>query len=264
MRLRSVYAKTIYDRRHGLLWWSVGIGLLTVAVLSVWPSVRDEYQKLVENYPEGLLALFGIEKSGLGSATGYLQAELFGLMVPLTLIAYMIAAGSAATAGERDRGTLEFLLSQPVSRTRVLVEKSLGLGTALATITIAFAVVLVAFARVFALHVAAPKLLAATVSVFLLALLFGAVALLAGSVTGHRGLAAGIASAAAIAAFLVNSLGALVEGLKRFRPLSPFWWYGGHDPLQRGLEPLHVVLLIAGIIVLTGAAVVVFRRRDLT
>jgi drug/metabolite transporter (DMT)-like permease len=29
MLLRSVYVKTIYDRRHGLLWWSIGIGLLT-------------------------------------------------------------------------------------------------------------------------------------------------------------------------------------------------------------------------------------------
>jgi ABC-2 type transport system permease protein len=264
MRLRSVYVKTIYDRRHGLLWWSIGLGLLSVAVLSVWPSVRDEYSKLVQNYPEPLLALFGVEKSGVGSATGYLQTELFGLMVPLTLIAYMIAAGSAATAGERDAGTLEFLLAQPVSRTRVLVEKSLGLGTALAVITVAFALVLIAFARVFAVHVAAPHLLAATLSAFLLAALFGAIALLAGAATGHRPLAAGIASALALAAFLLSSLAALVEGLKRFRPLSPFWWYSGHDPLRHGLEPLHVTLLVAAIVVVTSVAIAVFGRRDLT
>ena len=136
MRLRSVYIKTLYDRRHGLLWWSVGIGLLTITVLSVWPSVRDEYTKLVQNYPEGLLAFFGIEKGGLGTAAGYLQAELFGLMLPLMLIAYAIAAGSAATAGEREAGTLEFLLAQPVSRRRVLLEKLLGLCTSLLVITV--------------------------------------------------------------------------------------------------------------------------------
>ena len=126
MRLHSVFAKTVYDRRHGLLWWSLGIGLLTVAVLSVWPSVRDEYQTLVKNYPEALLAFFGIDKGGVGSAAGYLQAELFGFMLPLMLIAYMIAGGSAATAGEREAGTLELLLAQPVSRTRVLVQKYAG------------------------------------------------------------------------------------------------------------------------------------------
>jgi ABC-2 type transport system permease protein len=262
--MRSVYAKTIYDRRHGIVWWSVGIGLLTVTVLSVWPSVRDEYQKLVQNYPQALLAFFGIEKGGLGSAAGYLQAELFGLMLPLTLIAYMIAAGSAATAGEREAGTLEFLLAQPVSRTRVLLEKWLGLCTALGVITLSFGVVLVVSTRVFALDIAAPHLLAATASAYVLATLFGSIALLAGSFTGHRALAAGLASAAAVSAYLVSSLAALVEGLKRFRPVSPFWWYSGHDPLRRGLEPLHVALLVAATLACVAVATVAFERRDVT
>jgi ABC-2 type transport system permease protein len=264
MPLRSVYAKTIYDRRHGLLWWSVGIGLLSVAVLSVWPSVHDEYTQLVQNYPKALLAFFGIEEGGLGTATGYLQAELFGLMLPLVLIAYMIAAGSAATAGEREAGTLEFLLSQPVSRRRALIEKCMGLWTSLLVVTASFAVVLVVSTRVFAVHVAAPHLLAATASAYLLAALFGAIALLVGCITAHRALAAGIASAAAVAAYLLSSLAGLVAGLKPFRPMSPFWWYSGHDPLRQGLEPLHIMLLVATTFICLAAAVTVFDRRDLT
>jgi ABC-2 type transport system permease protein len=264
MLLRNVFVKTVYDRRRGVLWWSVGISLLTVATLSVWPSVRDEYTKLVENYPEALLAFFGIEKGGLGTGAGYLQAELFGLMVPLTLIAYMIAAGSAATAGEQEAGTLEFLLSQPVSRTRVLLEKFGGLCVSLAVITAAFAAVLVVSSRVFDVGVSAPHLLAATVAAYVLAVLFGAVALLAGCMTGHRALAAGIASAAAVTAYLLSSLAGLVAGLKPFRPISPFWWYSGHDPLQRGLEPLHVVLLVGVTVVCVVAATLSFARRDLT
>jgi ABC-2 type transport system permease protein len=264
MALRSAYVKTIYDRRHGLLWWSLGISLLTVSVLSVWPSVRDEYQKLVQNYPEALLAFFGIQKGGLGSAAGYLQAELFSLILPLMLIAYMIAGGSAATAGEKEAGTLEFLLSQPVSRRRVLLEKFFGLCTSLAVITVVFAGVLVAFTRVFDIDIAAPHLVAATASAYVLAALFGAIALLAGSVTAHRAVAAGVASAAAIAAYLLSSLAALVVGLKRFRPISPFWWYSGHDPLRQGLEPLHIVLLLAATFVCVATAVVMFDRRDLT
>jgi ABC-2 type transport system permease protein len=262
MQLRSVFGKTIHDRRHGLLWWSVGIGGLTVVTLSVWPSVRDEYQKLVQNYPQALLAFFGIEKGGLGSAAGYLQAELFSLMLPLMLIAYMIAASSAATAGEQEAGTLEFLLAQPVSRRRVLLEKYLGLCASLAVISLAFVAVLIMSTRLFDVSVAAPNLVAATVSAYLLGVMFGAVSLLAGTFTAHRALAAGIASAAAIAAYLLSSLAALVNALKRFRPLSPFWWYSGHDPLRRGLEPLHVGLLVAATLVCVAAAVVVFDRRD--
>jgi ABC-2 type transport system permease protein len=130
-------------------------------------------------------------------------------------------------------------------------------------ITASFALVLVVFTRVFALHVAAPRLLAATASAYVLATLFGAVALLAGGITGHRAFAAGIASSAAIAAYLLSSLAALVEGLKRFRPISPFWWYSGHDPLRRGLEPLHIALLLAATLLCLAGAVVTFERRDL-
>jgi len=263
MRLRNVFVKTIHDRRHGLLWWSVGIGLLTIATLSVWPSVRDEYQKLIQNYPEALLAFFGVERGGLGSAAGYVQVELFSLMVPLLLIGYMIAGGSAATAGEQEAGTLEFLLAQPVSRRRVLLEKYLGLSAALAVISIAFVVVLIISTRLFALDIGIPNLLAATASAYMLGLLFGAVTLLAGCMTGHRALAAGIASAAAVSAYLLSTLATLVAGLKRFRPLSPFWWYSGHDPLRAGLEPLHVGLLLVATAVCITAAVVAFDRRDL-
>jgi beta-exotoxin I transport system permease protein len=263
MRLRSVFAKTVYDRRHGLLWWSVGIGLLTVAVLSVWPSVRDEYQKLVQNYPEPLLAFFGIDKAGVGTAAGYLQAELFGFMLPLMLIAYMIAAASAATAGEREAGSLELLLAQPVSRTRVLVQKYAALCASLALITAAFAGVLIVGSRVFDLGVAVSGLAAATLSAYVLAALFGAIALLTGCLTGHRALAAGVAAGSAVAAYLLASLAALVEVLRRFRPVSPFWWYSGNGPLRHGLQPLHVGLLVGATLLCMVAAVIVFDRRDL-
>ena len=237
MRLRSIFAKTIHDRRQGLLWWNVGIGLMTVAVLSIWPSVHDEYAKLVQNYPEALLAFFGVDKAGLGSASGYLQAELFSLMLPLAFIAYMIAGASAAIAGEQELGTLELLLAQPVSRRRVASEKFAGLCVSSAVIAGGFAVVAVVFARVFDVRVGSVHLVAATFSAWVLAVLFGAVALLAGCITGHRALAAGVAAGSAAAAYLLSTLGALVEGVKRFRPASPFWWYSGHDPLAAGSSP---------------------------
>lgn len=263
MRLHSVFTKTVYDRRRGLLWWSLGIGLLTVAVLSVWPSVRDEYQALVKDYPKALLAFFGIDRAGVGSAAGYLQAELFGFMVPLMLIAYMIAGGSAATAGEREAGTLELLLAQPVSRTRVLVQKYTALCASLGLISVIYTVVLIVSNNAFDLHVAVSGLAAATLSAYVLGMLFGAVALLMGCLTGHRALAAGVASGSALAAYLLTSIAALVEGLKRFRPLSPFWWYSGNDPLRHGLDLSHVGLLVGATLLCLTAAVIAFDRRDL-
>jgi ABC-2 type transport system permease protein len=209
------------------------------------------------------LALFGIDKAAIGSAAGYLQAELFSFVVPVMLLAYMIAAGSAATAGEEEGGTLELLLAHPVSRTRILLEKYAGVCVSLAVITASFVVALIAFTRAFDVEVSIPNLLAITVSAYMLAALYGAVALFVGGLTGHRALAAGVASAAAVGGYLLSSLGQLVHGLRSFRPASPFWWYSGNDPLHSGFSLLHIALLLAATFVSLLAALLAFNYRDL-
>ena len=264
MQPRSVFRKTLYERRHGLLWWSVGIALFGIAILSVWPSVRDEYQKLIQSYPTALLSIIGVDKAGLGSAAGYLQAELFSITLPLALIVYAIAGSSAVIAGEREAGVLEFLLVQPVSRRRVVLEKYLALSASLAIITGAFAAAIMIFAPVFDLHVGAWHLLAATVSAYLLGMLFGAVALLVSCCTNRRAVAAGVAAAAAFAAYLLSVLASLVSRLRGLRPLTPFWWYSGNNPLSHGIEPLHLGLLLGGTLLLLSAAVMMFDRQDIT
>jgi len=73
-----------------------------------------------------------------GGGTGYTGFAGFGrtaaslvnlVLLVIPLMALTIGAGSLA--GERERGTLSYLLSQPVNRAEVLVGKYLGLAAAL-------------------------------------------------------------------------------------------------------------------------------------
>ncbi|MFW6061123.1 MAG: ABC transporter permease [Phycisphaeraceae bacterium] len=75
------------------------------------------------------LSLAGTEMSGL-AGFGRTTAGLVNLVLLIVpLMALNIAA--ASVAGERERGTLAYLLSQPVSRGEVLWGKYLGLAAAL-------------------------------------------------------------------------------------------------------------------------------------
>ena len=58
---------------------------------------------------------------------GFLNAEMFSMMVPLVLIAVACSGAAAATAGEEDRGTADLLLSMPLSRGRVIFAKALAM-----------------------------------------------------------------------------------------------------------------------------------------
>jgi Cu-processing system permease protein len=91
-----------------------------------------------------LLAALGLAATatGLDSSSG-LALQAFGrttatLMNLCLLLSPLVAVlmGANAIAGEQERGTLEHLLAQPLSRTGLLLGKHVGLLTALTTATI--------------------------------------------------------------------------------------------------------------------------------
>lgn len=76
------------------------------------------------------VALTGTGRFGM-AGFGRTAASLVNLV--LLIVPLMgLTLGAAALAGERERGTLETLLSQPIGRSEVLLGKFLGLGTAIA------------------------------------------------------------------------------------------------------------------------------------
>jgi ABC-type multidrug transport system ATPase subunit/ABC-type transport system involved in multi-copper enzyme maturation permease subunit len=80
----------------------------------------------------GLDGASGLALQGFGRTTATLM-NLCLLLAPLVAV----LMGAASIAGERDRGTLEHLLAQPLSRTQLLLGKHAGLLLAIAGATVA-------------------------------------------------------------------------------------------------------------------------------
>ncbi len=206
-------------------------------MVAVYPSIRDNpaLDQLTEDYPEALKAFvaFGGEFD-YTSGAGYLGSELYSFMIPLLLLVAAVGAGARAIAGEEERGTLELLLANPVSRSRIVLEKLAALVFELVVLGLVLWIALLVGVRLVDMEISAVNLGAATALAVALALLFGCVALLVGSASGHRGRAIGIASAGAVAAYFLTSLAPLVDALEPFQKLSPYYYYSSGDPLRAG------------------------------
>lgn len=261
--LGSVFAKTVRDALRGLVWWTLGIVVLVAVTLSIFPTVEGnaDFARLYEQYPEELKAFIGGQLD-LTSAPGYLHAELFSFMVPLLLLVHAIGAGARAIAGEEEAGTLDLLLALPLRRTRVVLDKL----AAMVALTGALAAVLFlsiwGMAVAVGMEIGGDRIAAACVAAWLLAVLYGALALLVGSAAGKKGAAIGVPTAAAVAAYLLDGLGNLVDALEPWRVLSPFNWYFEADSLRAGFAPGWLGLLLAAAAVFGALAPPAFARRD--
>ena len=140
--LRAVVRRGLRDHRRAPLAWGLPLGAMCALIVGIYPSIQDSLNELTKNYPEGLKQAFGIEQ--LDSAEAYLDAEMFSLIVPLTLAFFAVRSISREISVAEERGYLDTTLAAPLSR-RALVAGSFAV-TALASAVLAavFALTMIA------------------------------------------------------------------------------------------------------------------------
>lgn len=253
-------------RRAGVA-WMIGLAAFLALNIATYPAVKGEadYDKLIQDMPDALLAAFGIDPSlSITSGPGYLVSQVFGFILPLLFVVLAVAFGARAIAGEEEQGTLDLLLAQPISRRSVVVQKLCALAVVVLALGLGSWVVLVAVSPLFDLRAATGSLAIATLASALFGLQAGAIALAVGAASGRRGMAIAVAAAAALAALVIESLAQLTDVFARLRFLSPWYFANGNIPMVHGLRVLDLAVL-AGITLLAGlVAAVSFDRRDLS
>jgi ABC-2 type transport system permease protein len=184
-------------------------------------------------------------------------------MVPLLLLVFGIGFGANAIAGDEEKGTLGFLLANPIPRRRVVMEKFGVMGVGMILLGFFFWAGLTISVLAMGINISLLKLAEATLGAVLLGLVFASLSFLAGCIKGNKGMSMGITSGLAVLTYLLNTLGGLVNGLKDYRFLSPFYHYMEPDTLANGLSPVHMLVLLGLIIVFFIISIPAFIRRDI-
>lgn len=264
--LTNVFLKTLRDRRRGLFFWGLGLVLLAVMMAAFFPTIRDmpSMADYIEALPAELMAMFGGDFGDYTTPEGFLNAELFFLMYPLLLLVFTIGFASGAIAGEEEKGTLDLLLSYPIRRWQLVLEKFAAMAVSLLGIATVFWLALLIAGAVIDMGLSPLRLGAACFAGALIAIVFGALALAVGCATGKKALAVGVTGALGFLTYIVNALAPMVDWLEPFRKLSPFYYYSAADPLSNGLDLGHAALLLGLALVFLAVALVTFQRRDLS
>ena len=261
--LRSVFGKTLWDQRRGILFWSLGIAAVGVLYAAFYPTINSpEMAAALEAYPKGLLDAIGF--TDVTTPAGYIGSTTYGLLGPILVIIFAGTLGARAVAGEEEAGRLDLLLAHPVERWQVVLQRAAALLVALLAAGIVLLAVMLAAAGPAQFSGIGPvNLAAATAQLVLLGLVFGTLTLFVGAATGRRGPALGLLAVLGVAAYLANTLGPSVDAIAWSQKLSPFFYYSGGMPLRNGWQPADGLVLLAASALLVALAVVSLRRRDL-
>jgi ABC-2 type transport system permease protein len=260
----EIALEALRERRRSIVWWGIGLTALVLLNVVFYPSIRDDpaLSDYVENLPESVRGLFVGGELDITSPTGFLNSQVFALTAPVVLLIFSIGGGAAAVAGEEERGTLDLVLAHPVRRRDFVVQRFV----ALLALVVVLAFVLFASVAVGSwlvdLEIGLGRVAAASTSVGLLTLLFGALALATGAVHPGRAVAIAVATGVAVLAWLLDGLAQAVDWLEPWRPLSPFYQALGKNPLRNGAPWGGWALLVAATLVIVVVGAIGLERRD--
>jgi ABC-2 type transport system permease protein len=261
-----VSVRFLRDRRRWIGWWSVAMVSLVFMNVAFYPSFKNQpsFDDLFENLPEGFDKLLGASGLSLTSPAGYLHSQVFTTLLPIALLIYSIALGARAIGGSEDAGHLELILANPVSRTRVAVERYAATAALVLGLGVVTTASVLALSAPFQLleGISITNLLGACLAATCLALFHSSLAFAVGATLGGRGRALAAASSIAVAGYVAFGLvsAGLIEGA---RFASPWYWYMNRNIVAQGpgLESLLVPFGLS--LVLAAVGVWRFGPRDL-
>ncbi len=258
------------QRKNAILWWTIGSVILTVVILTLYPSIRDQANQLnqvINQLPPGLRDL----KTG-GSATvdvadpvQFLNSQLFYATLPILWIILAITRGGSVLGRDEQSHTLELLLARPVSRGSVLFAKALSLVAEFVIVGGATLLAIVLVTPHFGMHIGTWHLAVATFYTIAFSFSFGLIAftLQAASQLTHKA-ASAVAVVIGFGGYLLASLSGLADVLKTPAKLAPYHYFAPdkilHGQTVAGLNVYLLGVLVLGVV----ASYVGFRRRDIS
>lgn len=256
----------LWQRRWQIFWWSVSLVALIALIILIYPTFQgqaDQLDRSLGNIPQSAKALI-TDTSDIFSPEGYLSSQLFYLTLPLILSILSIGLGSSLVNREEQNGTLELLLSRPISRSELLLGKAFVGLLVLAAVCAVSVVTTIICSK--AVHIGVPleRLAGACLLATLLSVVFGAVAFTLSALgRASRLMSVGVASLIAFASYLLSSLAGTVHWLEWPAKVLPFHYYQPANVMNGIYHWWYTAAFGGVIIVLFLLALIGFRRRDI-
>lgn len=245
--------------------WSV------IVILFIWVGVskfsayyeNPDMLAILDSMPPALLAAFSMGAFNLTTVTGF-----YGLMFTYFALILAIAAamwGSDIISKEERDKTVEFALTLPVTRARVVTAKALAALINCVVLLLVTWGISVASAAQYKPEAGLQGFLAlCMLALFLIQLIFLAIGLFLGCAMKRYRLAGSVAVSLLLGTYFLSVISALSRDLDWLKYLTPFKYFDAARMLRESrLDPAFVGLSLALIVACTAGAYLTYARRDL-
>lgn len=266
----AIIIRTLKDRLTTTLAFCAASVVFLWMYIALFPYIRDQaaaLSQLIDAYPKGFMQAFGITslEQQFGHLGSYLATEMFSLIFPMMVIALVVGYGASALAGEIERGTIELLMSQPISRLQLYVAKYLAAIKILGAFVLVSVMAIAPLAGLYHAEFAWASLTRFSLMAFLFGLAILSFSFLTSSLFSDKSKASFSVTGLVVLMYVLNIIAALKPSLTNLKYVSFFHYYDPAATLGNGalLDTPAVGVLLGVSIIATTLGAIRFMKRDL-
>ncbi len=263
--MKPVVKWTVILRKTSTLWWSFAMAIFIFINMIFYPSFKNdaaEFQKSFENLPDAALQFLG-GSADFFSPVGFMNSQVYFIMLPMILGILAISLGSGLLAREEQEKTIEGLLARPISRSRLLSAKAIAGSAILTSVALIGLLTILATSWAVDLEISSTSLVQATFVCLLMAVTFGAIAFALSATGKAKGASIGVATFVALGGYIIGSLAGTISWLLWPSKLFPFYYYQSETLLRGTYNWNNIWYFITILLLCAVVSWLSFRRRDL-
>ncbi len=247
-----------------LLFWLIGLFVLMFAGMIKYTGISGagdmSITEIIDKFPRIVLAMFGMVGVDINTLGGYYAILAFYAMICAAI--YAAGLGANAVSREFSDRTYEFLFTKPISRTYALAMK---LSAGILQLTV-FSIISLLFSFAAIGYLNLPENISMAVilfslSLFLVGLVFFALAAFASAVSKRAEKGALYGNLAFIIAFIVGVVYEMND-FWLFKLFSPLKYFAPWDLLDGKLDPVYLLITIGLFLIFMFGTFRVFDRKD--
>lgn len=265
----KIFWRTLKDKRLSLIIYSLSMVAFTeiyVALFPTFSSKQAEFDKLLALYPEQMFKALGMDKASfsLTKIESFLATEQYSLTWPIIIIVMAISFGGSVIAGEIEKGTIETLLAQPISRIKLFFSKYVAGLFYLITFTLISVYSIVPLAAIHNVSFKMENFNKMAILAVLFAIAVFGLSMLAGSFFSEKGKANFTVGGTLIVMYVLNLVSSFKDNLKDLKYLSFFHYYDFSAALTKNTLDQNAIWVFLGVAIITTIlGAFWFNRRDI-
>ena len=254
------------DQSLSIIYYSLGLFIYAWMMVGMFPSVQQaNIEGYIDQFPEEMMKFFsgGI---GLNMSTieGFLSIEYLSLFFVLIITFYVAASAGSSIAGAIEKKTMDFQLSQPISRTQLLLSE-IYVGLFYTFLIVAINVFFIwILCRLYNTTIGSEGLIKFTfIGTLFMWSIYG-IAILLSSFLKAKMRVVSFTLTIVLMFYIFTSLTAIIDKLKDYNKYSLFYFYDPQNLLNDGALNWHHIGIMLSILILgILSSILIFNKRDI-